>query len=162
MRSAAFFDRDGTINVDFGHVYRPEDLVFITGIPEQIKQYNQEHIPVLVVTNQAGIAKGYYSVDDMHRFHDYLNQQLRLRYDAYIDAFYYCPHHPDFTGDCDCRKPRPGMLLQAAKVWGLSLQNCIMYGDSQKDRLAAAAAGISNFVLVRSGTTLNLETFELF
>lgn len=162
MRSAAFFDRDGTINVDFGHVYRPEDLVFITGIPEQIKQYNQEHIPVLVVTNQAGIAKGYYSVDDMHRFHDYLNQQLRLRYDAYIDAFYYCPHHPDFTGDCDCRKPRPGMLLQAAKEWGLSLQNCIMYGDSQKDRLAAAAAGISNFVLVRSGTTLNLETFELF
>mgnify|MGYP005781735163 CR=1 FL=1 len=162
MRSAAFFDRDGTINVDFGHVYRPEDLVFITGIPEQIKQYNQEHIPVLVVTNQPGIAKGYYSVDDMHRFHDYLNQQLRLRYDAYIDAFYYCPHHPDFTGDCDCRKPRPGMLLQAAKEWGLSLQNCIMYGDSQKDRLAAAAAGISNFVLVRSGTTLNLETFELF
>lgn len=151
MRCAAFFDRDGTINVDFGHVYRPEDLVFIAGIPEKIKQYNQEHIPVLVVTNQAGIAKGYYSVDDMYRFHDHLNQQLRLRYDAHIDAFYYCPHHPDFTGECNCRKPRPGMLLQAAKEWGLSMQSCIMYGDSQKDWLAAKAAGISNFVLVRSG-----------
>lgn len=152
MRSAAFFDRDGTINVDFGHVYRPEDLVFIAGIPEKISQYNQKNIPVLVVTNQAGIAKGYYTADDMHRFHAYLNQQLQMRYNAHIDAFYYCPHHPDFTGSCDCRKPKPGMFFQAAEEWGLSLADCIMYGDKETDCLAARNAGIHRFILVDSGS----------
>ena len=76
MRKAAFFDRDGTINVDFGHVFRPEDLVFIPGTPELIRKFNDKGVPVLVVTNQAGIAKGLYTEAQMHRFHAYMNDQL--------------------------------------------------------------------------------------
>ena len=145
MRKAAFFDRDGTINVNFGHVYKPEDLVFVQGIPEAIRRYNEQSIPVIVVTNQAGIAKGYYSEADMHYFHKFMNGELIKKFGAHIDGFYFCPHHPDFTGKCSCRKPEPGMFLQAAKDWDLFLPDCVMYGDKESDRLAAEAAGIREF-----------------
>lgn len=145
MRKAAFFDRDGTINVNFGHVYKPEDLVFVQGIPEIIRKYNEQSVPTIVVTNQAGIAKGYYSETDMHYFHQFMNRELKNKYGAHIDAFYFCPHHPDFTGKCSCRKPEPGMFLQAAKEWDLFLPDCVMYGDKESDRLAAEAAGIGEF-----------------
>lgn len=151
---AAFFDRDGTINVNFGHVYKPEDLVFVDGTPEIIRQYNDEQIPVLVVTNQAGIAKGYYTEEDMHRFHEYMNDKLEQEYGAHIDAFYFCPHHPDFTGPCTCRKPQPGMFLQAARDWNLFLPDCVMYGDKESDRLAAERAGIRHFVWIHDSKSL--------
>ena len=80
MRAAAFFDRDGTINVNFGHVYKPEDLVFVPRIPETIAEYNVKGIPVVVVTNQAGIAKGIYSEQDMQRFNQYMNERLQKEY----------------------------------------------------------------------------------
>lgn len=148
MNKAAFFDRDGTINVNFGHVYKPEDLVFVSGTPEIIRHYNQMNIPVLVVTNQAGIAKGYYTEEDMHHFHRYMNEKLRQEYGAHIDAFYFCPHHPDFTGPCACRKPQPGMFFKAAKEWNLSLPDCVMYGDKESDRIAAERAGIKEYHFV--------------
>lgn len=145
---AAFFDRDGTINVNFGHVYKPEDLEFVEPTPDIIRSYNLQNIPVIVITNQAGIAKGLYTEADMHRFNSYLNERLKQDYSAHIDAFYFCPHHPDFTGPCRCRKPSPGLFLQAAIEWNISLMDSIMYGDKESDRLAAAAAGISHFVKV--------------
>jgi D,D-heptose 1,7-bisphosphate phosphatase len=148
MRKAAFFDRDGTINVNFGHVYKPEDLVFVQGTPEIIADYNRQGVPVIVVTNQAGIAKGLYTEEDMHRFHAYMNERLEKEYGAHIDAFYFCPHHPDFTGPCDCRKPKPGMFLQAAKDWDIDLSRSVMYGDKDGDREAAKLAGIPIFCFV--------------
>lgn len=93
---AAFFDRDGTINIDYGHVFRPEDLDFVPGAPEYIKRFNDWDIPVIVVTNQAGIAKGLYTEEQMHQFHQYMNERLQREYGAHIDAFYFCPHHPDY------------------------------------------------------------------
>ena len=149
-RKAAFFDRDGTINVDYGHVYRPEDLKFVKGTPQIIRRYNDQDIPVIVITNQAGIAKGMYTEADMHCFHQYLNSELQRLYGAHIDAFYFCPHHPDYTGPCDCRKPKPGLLVKAAQEWGVDLSASVMYGDKEKDRKAAQAAGIGEFVLVVS------------
>lgn len=146
---AAFFDRDGTINVNLGHVYRPEDLRFVPGTPEIIRGYNDAGIPVIVVSNQAGIAKGIYTEEDMHRFNSYMNEQLRELYGAHIDAFYFCPHHPDHTGPCGCRKPEPGMLLRAAEEWNVSLADSVMYGDKDSDRLAAERAGVGRFHLVR-------------
>lgn len=145
MRAAAFFDRDGTINVNFGHVYRLEDLVFVPGVPEIIKGYNDAGTPVIVVSNQAGIAKGLYTEQDMYRFNEYLNDQLREQYGAHIDAFYFCPHHPDFTGPCKCRKPEPGLLFQAAKDWNISLSDSVMYGDKESDCVAAERAGVGTF-----------------
>ncbi len=145
---AAFFDRDGTINVNFGHVYRLEDLAFVPGIPEMIAEYNRQGIPVIVVTNQAGIAKGLYTEADMHRFNAHMDQCLRDEFDAHIDAIYFCPHHPDYTGACNCRKPKPGMLLQAAEELGINLRESVMFGDKESDRLAAQAAGIQEFHFV--------------
>lgn len=149
MRRAAFFDRDGTINVDFGHVYRPEDMEFVPGTPELIRRYNDKNIPVLVVTNQAGIAKGLYTEAQMWAFHEYMNQRLRLDWGAHIDAFYFCPHHPDYTGPCACRKPAPGLLLQAAQEWDVDLSASVMYGDKESDRLAAERAGMGVFVWIK-------------
>lgn len=148
MRKAAFFDRDGTINVNFGHVYKPEDLEFVPGIPEKIAEYNRESIPVIVVTNQAGIAKGLYTEEDMHHFHAYMNERLQKEYHAHIDAFYFCPHHPDFTGSCDCRKPKPGLFLRAAEELDIDLKRSVMYGDKETDRIAAEQAGITAFNMV--------------
>lgn len=147
-RSAAFFDRDGTINVNYGHVYKPADLTFVEGTPEVIRKYNDAHIPVIVVTNQAGIAKGMYTEADMHRFNSYMNRCLREKYNAHIDAFYFCPHHPDYTGECDCRKPKPGMFFRAAKDWNIDLSKSIMYGDKESDKQAAEQAGIPRFVWI--------------
>ena len=147
-RSAAFFDRDGTINVNYGHVYKPADLTFVEGTPEVIRKYNDAHIPVIVVTNQAGIAKGMYTEADMHRFNSYMNRCLREKYNAHIDAFYFCPHHPDYTGECDCRKPQPGMFFRAAKDWNIDLTKSIMYGDKESDKHAAERAGIPRFVWI--------------
>jgi D,D-heptose 1,7-bisphosphate phosphatase len=149
VRKAAFFDRDGTINVNFGHVYKPEDLVFVQGTPEIIADYNRQGVPVIVVTNQAGIARGLYTEDDMHRFHTFMNERLKKEYGAHIDAFYFCPHHPDFTGPCDCRKPKPGMFIHAAIDWNIDLNVSVMYGDKESDREASRLAGIPTFCFVR-------------
>ena len=148
MKKAAFFDRDGTINVNFGHVYRIEDLEFVPGTPEIIAEYNRQGIPVVVVTNQAGIAKGKYTEADMHRFNRHMNERLEAEYGAHIDAIYFCPHHPDFTGACGCRKPAPGMFLTAAKELEIDLSASVMYGDKDSDREAAEKAGIREFHLV--------------
>lgn len=145
MRRAAFFDRDGTINVNFGYVYRPEDLEFIPGVPEIIKEYNDTGTPVIVVSNQAGIARMVYSEEDMHRFNRHMNTQLEKLYGAHVDAFYFCPHHPDYTGPCSCRKPSAGLFFQAAKDWKIDLPASVMYGDKESDRIAAQNAGISEF-----------------
>lgn len=113
-----------------------------------IRKYNDAHIPVIVVTNQAGIAKGMYTEADMHRFNSYMNRCLREKYNAHIDAFYFCPHHPDYTGVCDCRKPQPGMFFRAAKDWNIDLSKSIMYGDKESDKQAAERAGIPRFVWI--------------
>lgn len=151
MRKAAFFDRDGTINVDFHHVYRIEDLEFVAGTPEIIRHYNDEKTPVIVVTNQAGIAKGIYTEARMRAFHDYMNRQLRERYGAWVDAVYFCPHHPDYSGPCDCRKPAPGLFLRAAREWDIDLSGSVMYGDKESDRLAAERAGVGTFIWIDGG-----------
>lgn len=149
LNKAAFFDRDGTINVNYGHVYKIEDLTFIPGVPEIIRGYNRENIPVIVITNQAGIAKHLYTEDDMHRFNSYMNRELQRLYGAHIDAFYFCPHHPDYTGECNCRKPKPGMILKAAKDWNIDLSLSVMYGDKESDREAALNAGVGQFIWIR-------------
>lgn len=147
-RPAAFFDRDGTINVNFGYVYKPEDLEFIRGIPERIKEYNDKNIPVIVITNQAGIARGLYTEDDMHRFHKHMNNRLRAEYGAHIDAFYFCPHHPDITGECKCRKPNTELFIKAADDLNIDLTKSVMYGDKESDREAAKRAGILEFISI--------------
>lgn len=148
MRRAAFFDRDGTINVEVGYLHRIEDLQFIPDTVKLIKMYNEQGWPVVVVSNQSGIARGMFTTEDVDRLHDHMNKRLGLEYGAHIDAFYYCPHLPEITGQCECRKPKPGMFLQAAADLNLDLANSVSYGDSERDELASRAAKIGKFYYV--------------
>jgi D-glycero-D-manno-heptose 1,7-bisphosphate phosphatase len=144
--AALLLDRDGTLNVDTGWVHRPEDFQWIDGACEAIRWANDRGLLVLVVTNQAGIARGYYSEADFHILMRWVDQELAA-HGARIDATYYCPHHPtegqgDYRRLCDCRKPAPGLIRRALSQWRLDPQNCVMIGDSEHDIAAAAASGV--------------------
>lgn len=147
-KRAAFFDRDGTINVDKGYVYRTEDLEFVRGVPELIRVFNEKGYLVIVVTNQSGIARGMYSVEQMHHFHDMMNSRLREKFGAHIDAFYYCPHLPEITGACKCRKPEPGLFLRAAEENNIDLSTSVSFGDSGRDEIASKRAGVNQFYYI--------------
>lgn len=146
MNKAAFFDRDGTINVEVNYLHKIEDFRFIEGIPELIKKYNDYGYIVIVVTNQAGIARGYYTEEDMHKLHNHINEELK-KYDAKIDAFYFCPHHPDITGECNCRKPATGMLEQAIMDFDIDVTQSILYGDKPWDIEAGEKCGIKGYLV---------------
>lgn len=138
----AMFDRDGTINVDTGHMHRVGDCELIDSTVEVMRCYSDDpDWRIAVVTNQAGIAKGLYAASDMRLLHRRMAEMLRER-GVEVDAWYFCPHHPDYTGECSCRKPAPGMLLRAMRDFRANPAECVMYGDKESDRLAAEAAGV--------------------
>lgn len=145
-KPALLMDRDGVINVDYGYVHTPEQFCWIPGAPEAIKAANDAGWLTIVVTNQAGIARGYYTEDEFHAFMHYINGMLRER-GAHLDAWYFCPHHPTegkgaYRQSCDCRKPRPGMIQQALKEWGFDPHRSLIVGDKPFDLEAGAALGI--------------------
>lgn len=139
----AMFDRDGTINVDTGHLHEPEKLELIPSTVDIMRGYTDDpDYKVVVVTNQAGIAKGLYTEADMRHLHRYMEDELD-RLGVHVDAWYFCPHHPDYTGPCDCRKPAPGMLLAAMRDFDALPGRCIMYGDTQSDEFAASSINVN-------------------
>ncbi len=145
MRQAVFLDRDGTINEERDYLFRCEDFHFISGVPQAIKQLNDAGFLVVVVTNQSGVARGYYAESDVERLHVFIQQQL-CSIGAHIDAFYYCPHHPTkglgkYKRDCCCRKGEPGMLLQASQEHSIDLNKSFIVGDKLVDVEAGIAAG---------------------
>jgi len=154
MRRAVFLDRDGTVNEEREYLYRVEDFVFVPGAPAAIRRLNEAGWLVVVVTNQSGVARGYYAEGDVERLHRHVSQQLAAA-GAHVDAFYFCPHHPlegvgVYRRECDCRKGRPGMLLRAAAEHGIDLSSSYMVGDKVADVEAGEAAGCTP-LLVLSG-----------
>lgn len=154
MQRGVFLDRDGTINREIGYLYKIEDFEFLPGVPEAIRLLNENGYQVVVVTNQAGIARGYYRENDVVLLHDYINGELQ-KAGARIDAFYFCPHHPTagqgpYRTDCDCRKPKPGMILKAGNDLGIDPARSFMIGDKNDDLLAGRLAGCSP-ILVKTG-----------
>ena len=138
----AMFDRDGTINVDTGHLHEIEKLELIPETVRGMERYAADpEYKVVVVTNQAGVAKGLYTEADMRTLHCYMEDELE-KLGARVDAWYFCPHHPDFTGECGCRKPAPGMLLAAMRDFDADAADCVMYGDKPSDEAAAMAVGV--------------------
>lgn len=142
-RPAAFLDRDGVLNVDHGYSHRPDQLEWIAGAPEAVRLLNDAGYIVIVVTNQSGVARGFYDETAVRQFHDHMSTALRAQ-GAHIDAFYYCPHHPEgavkkFAIRCNCRKPGAGMLEQAAREWPIDLGRSFLIGDKDDDMSAAAA-----------------------
>jgi D-glycero-D-manno-heptose 1,7-bisphosphate phosphatase len=146
---AVFLDRDGTINVEKNYLYRIEDWEWISGAQDSIKMLREAGYLIVVVSNQAGIARGLYSTGDVDVLHAHVQQDLAV-HSTCIDSFYYCPHHPDFDDLCTCRKPAPGMLLQAAKDLNIDLSASWMIGDKAIDVSAGHAAGLKS-MLVKSG-----------
>ncbi len=145
MNKAAFFDRDGTINVDTGYLFDPDKLRFVPGTPELIRRCNEAGYLVIVVTNQSGIARGMYTEQQMHQLHKVMNRRLQAEYGAHIDAFYFCPHLPEITGECNCRKPKPGLFLRAMADFDIDPRVSLSFGDSLRDEEATHAAGIPHF-----------------
>ncbi len=146
LRPAVFFDRDGVLNVDTGYAHQPEELLWIEGAAEAVRLCNAAGRFVFVVTNQSGVARGYFTEDAVRAFHERMQADLR-RVGAHVDAFAYCPHHPEgavpgLAVDCACRKPRPGMILELLARWPVDAARSLLIGDSPRDLEAAAAAGL--------------------
>lgn len=153
-RGAIFLDRDGTINEDRGYIFRASEFEFIPGAIEAIRMLKEAGYLVIVVTNQAGIARGLYDETDVHELHRHLDREL-ARHGAVIDAYYYCPHHPDqgrapYLRECACRKPLPGMILQAADDFSVDLEISFLVGDKHSDIEAGQASGCTS-ILVETG-----------
>lgn len=146
-RPALFFDRDGVLNQDAGYVHRPDQFRWIEGAVEAVRAVNDAGWLAFVVTNQSGVARGYFDEAAVVRLHDWMNGELRAR-GAHIDEFRYCPHHVVENGvaryavACDCRKPKPGMILDLLRSWPIDRAASMLIGDKQTDLEAARAAGI--------------------
>jgi D-glycero-D-manno-heptose 1,7-bisphosphate phosphatase len=149
-KPAAFLDRDGVLNEDTGHVSRPEQCVWIPGAKTAVRLLNERGYHVIVITNQSGVARGYFSEDDVHAFHAWLANELEQA-GARIDACYFCPHHPDFGPPryrlaCDCRKPSPGLVRKAFAEWPIDADHSFLLGDRVRDVEAGRAAGLRSFL----------------
>jgi D-glycero-D-manno-heptose 1,7-bisphosphate phosphatase len=146
---AAFLDRDGVLNVDRGYVFRPEDLELVPGAAEGVRHLNEAGMLVVLVTNQSGIGRGYYTEANMMTFNRHLADCLSAQ-GARIDAIYFCPYHPDaaverFRADHEDRKPRPGLINRACAEMNIDRQESFLIGDKESDMEAAAAAGIAGY-----------------
>jgi D-glycero-D-manno-heptose 1,7-bisphosphate phosphatase len=149
-RHAAFLDRDGVINFDGGYTHRPEDLRFIPGAPEAIRHLNDVGYYVFVVTNQAGVARGLYGLDEVRRFNREIQHRLAAS-GAHIDRFYVAPYHPEgvvpeFAIEHFDRKPNPGMLLKAMAEWPVIKEKSFLVGDKESDIEAARRAGVAGYL----------------
>lgn len=147
MNKAVFLDRDGVINVDKGYVHKVEDFEFVDGIFELCEFFQRNGYLIIVITNQAGIARGYYTEEDFLKLTDWMLKEFKIR-GIDIAKVYYCPHHPDFTGPCFCRKPQPGLILKAKDEFDIDLSNSFLIGDKESDIMAGLNAGVGNIIFL--------------
>ncbi|MBF0245586.1 MAG: HAD family hydrolase [Planctomycetes bacterium] len=141
-----FFDRDGVLNTDFGYVHSPEKMRWTEGAVEAVKWCNDNGYLAIVITNQAGIARGYYSEEAFLALMDWMQEQLRQS-GAHLDAVYHCPHHPTagngpLTRQCECRKPAGGLVRQAIREWNIDAVRSLLIGDKPSDIAAGEACGV--------------------
>ena len=153
-RRAIFMDRDGTVCEEVGYVNHVDRIRLLPRSAEAIRLANQAGFQTVIVTNQAGVARGYFDEELVHEVHDAVRRQL-AEAGARLDGIYYCPHHPEvgappYRRECDCRKPGPGMLLRAREEMGIDLASSYMVGDTVKDLGAGRAVGATT-VLVLTG-----------
>ncbi|MGV8058434.1 MAG: D-glycero-alpha-D-manno-heptose-1,7-bisphosphate 7-phosphatase [Smithellaceae bacterium] len=151
---AVFLDRDGTINEEVGYLDSPDKLKMIPAAYQAIKLINLNGLKAVVISNQAGVARGFFTEEFVHKINNIIAADLQ-NHGAFIDKFYYCPHHPEhgngkYLQDCNCRKPAPGMLLQAAQELNIDLASSYFVGDRFIDMETAKKVGAKG-VLVKTG-----------
>lgn len=151
MNKAIFLDRDGTINVDKHYIYRKEDFEFIPGAIEALKRFKQSGYLLIIITNQSGIARGYYTEEDFIKLNSWM-QFILSEMGAGIDKVYYCPHHPDAVIDryrlvCNCRKPKTGLFHQAVKDFNIDLSRSYAVGDRLRDCSICKESDCHGFVI---------------
>ena len=147
---AVFLDRDGTIAKDVHYCHRVEDFEILPTVPQAIRLLNGCGFKVVVVTNQSGIARGYFTEGTLLQIHQHMRQEL-AKYGARVDTTYYCPHHPD--DGCECRKPMPGLLLKAVEELGIDLRRSFMVGDKEMDIRAGKAVGCRTALIATDHNT---------
>lgn len=151
-RRAVFLDRDGVINVDTAYCSRREDFQWIPGVLKAAARYAEAGYQLVIVTNQSGIGRGYYTEGDFQTLMDYVKAEFK-KAGAPLAAVYFCPHHPEakletYRCVCDCRKPAPGMILKACEALDIDPAKSLMFGDKRGDMKAALSAGIGTRVLL--------------
>ena len=157
LRPAAFIDRDGVLNVDHGYVFRVQDFQWLPGAIDALGQLQRAGYALVVITNQSGVARGLYTLDDVERLHVHLRAELQA-HGVQLTGIYACPHHPDgvvheYRLNCACRKPLPGMIEQAARDHGLDLAASCLFGDKASDIEAGRRAGVGRCWLIGTGGT---------
>ena len=147
MQKAIFLDRDGVINVDKAYVSKIEDFEFCEGVFEALRYFQKQGYLLIIVTNQSGIGRGYYTEEDFHVLMDWLQKEL-LHVKIHLDAIYHCPHTPD--ANCTCRKPKSGMFEEAIRAFDIDVKASWMIGDKPSDIEAAQGAGIEKTIFLNS------------
>ncbi|MFK5938201.1 MAG: D-glycero-beta-D-manno-heptose 1,7-bisphosphate 7-phosphatase [Sulfurimonas sp.] len=161
MQKALFLDRDGVVNIEKDYLYKVEDFEFIDGIFDLTAYYQGLNYKIFIVTNQSGIARNYYSEDDFTILTEWMLLEFS-KHNISIEKVYFCPHHPDISGECLCRKPNPGMLLQASKAYDIDLEHSIMIGDKERDIEAGLNAGIKEtYLFDKSKTVRNSKATKI-
>ena len=160
MRKVIFLDRDGTINVEKSYLYKWEDFEFEKNAIEGLKELKNLGYEFIVVTNQSGIGRGYYTEEDLVALNNQMTQKLK-EFGIEILECFYCPHHPEkgigkYKVDCNCRKPNPGMLLEGIKKYDVDIENSFMIGDQKGDLEAGKKAGLKS-ILVLTGYGKKIE-----
>lgn len=142
-----FLDRDGIINEEYNYVYKIKDFHFCDGIFDLCQYYQKKGYLIIVITNQAGIAREYYTENDFNILTEWMIKKFNEN-SINISKVYFCPHHPEFTGNCACRKPNPGMILDAQKEFDIDLEKSILIGDKESDIKAGKNAGIGRTIFI--------------
>ena len=159
-KRAAFLDRDGVINIDYGYVHKWEDFHFCEGAIEGMKILLSLDFEIIIITNQSGIARGIFSEKQYFELTNKYLSELKQK-GIHVQSVYHCPHHPYFSkkpfNNCDCRKPNPGLFKKALSNFNYSLEKSIAIGDNERDLIAAKRAGIKNKYLITSDNENNLE-----
>lgn len=147
MPKALFLDRDGVVNVEKNYLYKIDDFELMEGILDVCRFYENQGYIIIIVTNQSGISRGYYTENDFKHLSEWMIDYFKSL-GVTITHIYHCPHHENIDGICECRKPEPGMFLEAQKDFDIDMKNSVMIGDNERDIQAAVRAGITTNILL--------------
>lgn len=152
MPKALFLDRDGVVNVEKNYLYKVDDFELMEGIVEVCRHYEKNGYLIIIVTNQSGISRGYYTEQDFNHLSEWMIGYFKSL-GVTISRIYHCPHHESIDGACACRKPKPGMFLEAQKDFDIDMKHSVMIGDNERDIEAAIRAGVTTNILLSHEAT---------